>query len=103
MVRQGVTNEELVRRREQIGNQSRQMAAQRIRMRFILLAIAAEENLALTDEEFDRHIAGLAAHMNQTPEKLTADLQSRDEMDSAREDALCEKTMNRLMEMTAAK
>jgi trigger factor len=103
MVRQGVTNEELVRRREQIGNQSRQMAAQRIRMRFILLAIAAEEHLALTDEEFDQHIAGLAAHMNQTPEKLAADLQSRDEMDSAREDALCEKTMNRLMEMTATK
>jgi trigger factor len=99
MIRQGVPREEVEQRRAEVAATATQVGTDRIKLRFILEAVAREEHIELTDAEFETHLGVMAGQHRVPVESLRAEIERRGEMDEVRTDALCNKVLDALVDM----
>lgn len=71
----GATKEQLDSQKDKIFGYAFKNAQERVRLSFILDAIAARENITVSEEELNARIAELAARERAAPERLRADLE----------------------------
>ena len=72
--RRGVSNDEIESSREQIYQAASKSAEEAVKLKYILLAIAEAESLAVNDEQIQQRIAQMAAASRRDPKKLREDL-----------------------------
>lgn len=94
MMRQGAPRDQVEQQRAEIAASATQVGTDRVKLRFILEAIAREEHIALTDAELEEHLAQMARQGHVSPEALRAEIQRRGDMDEVRSDALCNKVLD---------
>ena len=98
MIRQGATKEQVEERHEQLSAQAAGVAANRVKLEFILKAIAGEENIAVSEDDMNEHIQNMSTQYQMPPERLRAELEQRERMDGVRDELLCNKTLDFLLE-----
>jgi trigger factor len=97
MIRQGVPRETMEQQRAGIAARAGVIGGERVRLRFILEAIAAQERIEVRDEDFERALAQMAEQRQMSVEALRAELTRRDELERVRTDVLCDRTMAALV------
>jgi FKBP-type peptidyl-prolyl cis-trans isomerase (trigger factor) len=95
----GLPREAIEENREQIFSAAAKSAEDRLKLRYILLKIAAKENFTVTDTEIDQHIRHLAQRSHKDPAKVKADFKKNDVMDDVRDDLLVDKAMKMLLDL----
>ncbi len=97
-VRQGVSEEELEKHKEQIYEESRKSAVKRIKLRMILMKIAEAENIKLENEDVQRHLMQEAMHRGMRPDDLVKEMRKDEHMVQAmRQNILFDKTLDFLL------
>lgn len=99
--RRGVSAEEIESHKEELFDDATRSATEKIKLRYILRKIAAEEKLTVDQQEVDARIRALAAGWGVPVERLRADLEKREAMDQIRDEVLMDKVVNRLLELAA--
>jgi len=97
LYRQGLSHEDMAQRREQLVKDASRIGTERVKLAFVLKGIAAEEKIAVSDEEIEERIRHLAERYRMPPERLRKELQERDDLDGLKDDVLCDKTMDALL------
>jgi trigger factor len=95
--RRGVPKETLEQKREEILAHAAQRARERIRVSFLLEAIAQAEKITVTPAEMEDRLAALAGRYRVTPEKLKAQLDERGRLGEIEEQVLVGKTLDFLI------
>ncbi len=90
----GVTEEVLKEHERELVGSAAQSARDRIKGTFVLLRIAEQEGIKITDMELRRRINGMAQRYQMPFEKMLKELQKRDAMDQIQEDVLTAKTLD---------
>lgn len=103
MMRQGLTHEAMQERRQQIATEAARLGEQRVRLTFILKAIAGELEVDVTDADVEQRIQEMAQSHRMPHEQLKAQIEERNGMSDLRDDVLCDRTMERLLEMIRIK
>ncbi len=98
MIQQGVSREDMDARRDQLTKEAQEAAISRVKLTYILSAIADGEELTASDEEFEERIRGMAQGYRMTPEQLKAQIEERDSLDEVREDVRRDKAMDVILE-----
>lgn len=93
----GLAREMIEENREQIFSAAAKSAEDRLKLRYVLLKIAAAEKFTVTGDEVEQHIRHLAQRAHKDPAKVKADLQKNEAIGDVRDDLLVEKAMNFLM------
>lgn len=89
----GISDDELKSQEDQILGFAKQSAADRVRSRFLLLRIAEEEKIEVTQEELSMYIMQMAARYEMPVQKLVKDLQRRSAFGAIREQILVGKAL----------
>jgi trigger factor len=103
MLRQGVPHDQVSQNRDQLTAEAARMGAERVKLTFILSAIAREEDVSVSDDDVEMRIQAMAAQHGSPAEKVRSQIEERDGIDSLREEILCEKTLDLLLEKTRVK
>jgi len=90
----GVSRDEIVGRREDILDAATKSSIERIRMEYILDAIAGEEKITAEDAEVDKAVAAVAARYRTDPDVLRADLERRGAMERFRRNIRVDKALD---------
>jgi trigger factor len=98
---QGVTEDEIKENKEEIFETASRNAQQTVKLNYILHKISEAEKVDVTDQEFDAHIAGMAASYRMEPEELMGQLKHRNAVDRLRSELRHRKTMDFVMEQTS--
>ena len=97
-VRQGVSEEELEKHKEQIYEESRKSAVKRIKLRMILMKIAEAENIKLENEDVQRHLMQEAMQRGMRPDDVVKEMRKDEHMVQAmRQNILFDKTLDFLL------
>jgi trigger factor len=97
IVGRGATREDLEKNREAILGAATTQSKERVRLRYILARIAAEEKVEVSDAEVDARLKDLAARYRQPVEKLRATIEERHGLETLRADIRAEKTIDLLV------
>jgi len=97
IVMDGGTREQVREMRESIVNAATRSAAERVKVSYILSRIASEEKIDVADGEADRRIDAMAKEYGMPPEKMRAELEKRNGMESLKSDIRAEKTLDVLL------
>jgi trigger factor len=103
MIRRGVPHEQLSQSRDQLTAEAARVGEDRVKLSFILSAIAREEDISVTDADVDDRIQSMARESSSPPEKVKAQIEERDRMDTLRQEILCDKTLEHLLETARVK
>ena len=98
----GIDREAIEQNREQIFAAAAKTAEEKTKLRYILLRIADEEKVSVTDQELDGYIRSLAMRSQKDPMKLREDLVKNDRIGLVKEDMIATKTLNMLAERQKA-
>lgn len=79
MARAGGTREMLEKHRDEIMGSVAAQASDRVKMLYIVQAIAAEESITLTDADVDQEVARLAQQYGMPDEKLRAEIEKQED------------------------
>ena len=99
MLRQGLPRDQVEQQRAEIAASATRVGTDRVKLRFILEAVAREEKIDLSDAELDEHLAQMARQSHVSPEALRAEIQRRGDMGEVRSDALCNKVLDALADI----
>lgn len=94
----GGDRDSLTKDKDKLLEQSGIMAAGRLRLRYILLAIAREEAIEVTDREVDRHVEMIASSMRESVARVRERMDKNNSMPRLRDDILAGKAMDKLLE-----
>ncbi len=97
----GVDKDAIENAREQIFADAGKTAEQRLRLKYILLKIAREESMVVTDQELDTKIRRDAMQSGHDPAKVRANLVKNHKIPDIREEMLAIKAMARLISTQA--
>jgi trigger factor len=89
----GISDDELKSQEDQILGFAKQSAADRVRSRFLLLRIAEQEKLEVTQQEMTTYLIQMSARYEMPVQKLIKDLQRRNAFGAIREQILVGKTL----------
>lgn len=89
----GVTKEQLEAKKDELFGQATASAKDRLRMSFILDAIAEQEGLKVEETEVNQRIAQTAQRYRVTPERLRAQLAEKDGLGEVEEQVRVAKTL----------
>ncbi len=89
----GVADEEIRSNQDDIVANASVAARERLKSAFILTRIAEKEGIRITREEFDRHLANMAARHQMTVEKLRHQLEERHATGQVEEELLIGKVL----------
>lgn len=93
----GASKEQLAEKKDEIFAHASQSAKERLRMSFILQAIAEKENIAVEEKDMESRIAQMAERYRTTAERLRAQLAERDALGEVEEQVLVGKTIDFLV------
>ncbi|MCX7591840.1 MAG: trigger factor [Kiritimatiellae bacterium] len=103
LVRQGVTREELEARQGDIAGTALEASRERVKLSYILRRIARAEGLTVTDQEVDQRLREIATGHGMEPEQLRRMLEEHGGLDRLRDEILCDKAMDLLLEKARIK
>ena len=103
VVRSGATHEQIAEQQQVILDTATQTSTNRVKLNYILTRIAEEESLSVTDEEFEKNLAEMAARYNMPPAELLKRINENNGMDRMRSDLLSEKTLDHLLDIAKIK
>ena len=87
----------LEEKKSEIFSNARRLAAQRVKLRFLIDRIAKDESLAVTDEELSQAVASLAHRQNIPPRQFVQRI-PREGLEALKRQVLMEKVMDFLIE-----
>lgn len=90
----GLSDEDLLSKKEEIFSHARMGAQFRVKADFILTRIARERGLTASREELLSHIASLAQRLNMPAEKLIKQLVKREALGSVQDDVVRDKALD---------
>jgi len=93
----GVTKEQLEAKKDELFGQATASAKDRLRVSFILDAIAEKEGIKVEETEIDQRIAQMAVRYRTTPDRLRAMLAERDGLGEVEEQVRVSKTLDFLV------
>lgn len=94
----GATQEQLEARKEEILSTARQSSETKVRLDYVLSGIAQRENITVAEQEVQQRVATLAAAYRVPVERLKTELENGDGLDKLRQDIVCEKTLDFILE-----
>lgn len=98
-VRQGVSEEELDSKKEELFDGARRGALQRVKTQLILARIAEEEKIEVDENDFSRYIYFEAQQQRTSPDQIVRELKKNpDQVDEIRQGLLLDKTLDFLVE-----
>lgn len=92
-LQQGVAQEELVQRQEEILGSATQQATQSVKVSFILEQIAKKEGLTVTDQQLTYALANMAARQKKPVKKFMGEAQKSGMVERLRDDLLMESAL----------
>ncbi len=92
--RRGVSEEDLVSHKDELIQSSEKHARNRLRSRFILIKVAREESLEVTEQDLAQKLALMAQQYRMPPDQLRKELEKNDALGSIREDLLVSKALD---------
>ena len=95
-VRRGVTKDQIEAHREDIFNRAAQSSTDRVRMDYVLTRVADAEKVAVTDAEIEQRIGEMADRHGMPRQRLRADLEKRDALESLKRSLRLDKTLDLL-------
>ncbi len=95
---QNLSKDELAAKRDEIIKRAKDSADQRLRLRYILLAIAKEEKLTAEKEDLAARIQAIAQMSNQKPEKIVEQVRRNNNWGMLEEDVLAGKALQKLVD-----
>lgn len=98
MSRQGIPEEKMMEQKDEIVDAARQTAQTSVKLRYILLKIAGEEGLSVSDNELKREMAMMAYAYGMKPQDLEKELSEESAREEFRGDILMRKTMQVLFD-----
>lgn len=98
MSRQGVPDEKMMEQKDEIVESARQTAQTAVKLRYILLKIAGEENISVSDSELKREMAMMAYAYGMKPQDLEKELSDESAREEFRGDVIMRKTMQHLFD-----
>lgn len=94
----GISADEIEGHKEELFDNATRSATEKVKLRYILRRIAAEEKLTVEDAEVEARIRSLAAGWGVPAERLRADMEKRNAMGQVRDDVLAGKVLDLLLE-----
>ncbi len=94
----GVSAEEIESHKEELFESATRSASEKVKLRYILRRIAAEEQITVEEQEVEARIRALAAGWGVPADRLRADLAKREALGQVRDDVLTSKVLARLLE-----
>lgn len=94
----GVSADQIESHKEELFDSATKSATEKVKLRYILRRIAAEENITIEEQEVDARIRALAAGWGVPADKLRADMEKREALGQVREEVLMNKVLSRLLE-----
>ncbi|MCF7837867.1 MAG: trigger factor [Candidatus Marinimicrobia bacterium] len=92
--RQGIQGDQITERKDEIINSATQTGRERLRSRYILLALAKQENLTLSEAELTTTLTRMAIQQQMRAEEIRALFEKDGRLDSLRQDMLAQKTLH---------
>lgn len=99
----GMGDEEIKEKKTEIFETATKNAVDRVKMRYILDAIAEKESIAATEEELSARIQEMAARYRETPAAFRAELEKRKALGHVRQEIRLSKTVDFLLEKAEIK
>ncbi|MBW7909123.1 MAG: trigger factor [Kiritimatiellae bacterium] len=93
----GVSAEEIEGRKEELFETATRSATERVKLRFIVQRIAAEEKVSVTEQDVSNRIRALALAYGMPFDKLRADLEKNDAIKRIREEVLTKKVISHVL------
>jgi trigger factor len=90
----GLSDEELLTKKDEIFSHAQMGAQFRVKADFILSKLARGQNIQATQEELATHIAGLAQRLNMPMDKLVRQLVKREALGSVNNDVIRDKALD---------
>lgn len=90
----GMAPEELQGKKDEIYRFAQKNAHDRVRADFILMKVAEEEKIEVTEAELNERIAGLARRFQMTPKKLVQELEKHDGLSQLEQEMLIGKALD---------
>jgi trigger factor len=90
----GMPDEEIEARSSLLRQNAREKTLQALRRHFILERIAEEENITVSDKDFDELIETIAAYQDESPRRVRARLEKRGTMDVLRNQVLEQRVLD---------
>jgi trigger factor len=100
---QGVSEDDIESKKEEIFETATRNAQEKVKLRYILHEIAEAEDVQVSREAVDEHIAGMARGYGMEPEAVRAELQKRNALDNLKEDLRMSRTLDKLLEEATIK
>ncbi|OGV69051.1 MAG: trigger factor [Lentisphaerae bacterium RIFOXYA12_FULL_48_11] len=95
---QGATREQIEQRRGDILGEATKTSTERVRLSYILSAIADEEKIEVQDAEVDSRIEAMAVRYGMSPDRFRAEIEKREGVDKLKSDIRSEKTLDFLLQ-----
>ena len=90
----GLSDDEIIQHQDEILGNANAQAAVDVKSRFLLLEIAKEEEMTVTQRELAAQIAGIAQRNKTSPKKMAKQLKDSGNLDSIREQILASKALD---------
>jgi len=103
ITQRGTSADEVEGRKTEIFDLASRNAEEKVKIRYILAAIAQQESVHVSDGELDHKIEMMAQQYKSTPDQLHTELKKRDQIENLRSDVLFEKTLDFLLEQAHVK
>ena len=97
----GISTEDIEGHKEELFDSATRSATDKVRLRYVLRKIAAEEKITVEEAEVETRIRGLAAGWGVPFERLKADMQKRNALGQVRDDVMMNKVLARVMELAS--
>jgi trigger factor len=98
MSRQGIADDKMMEQKDEIVEAARQSAQTSVKLRYVLLKIAEQESLSVSENELKREMAMMAYAYGMKPQDLEKELGEESAREEFRGDVLMRKTMQHLFD-----
>jgi trigger factor len=98
ITRRGAGQDVVEERRDEIFDIASRSAADKVKARYILSRIGAEEGVTVSEDDVSARIQAMAAGYATSPEALRGEIQKRGQLENLERDLLFEKTLDFLLE-----
>lgn len=97
----GISTDEIEGHKEELFDAATRSATEKVKLRYVLRRIAAEEKISVEEGEVEARIRSLAAGWGVPADRLRADMEKRNALGQVRDDVLMNKVLGRLLEAAA--
>jgi len=98
---QGVTEDQIKQNKDEIFAVASRNAAQSVKLKYVLHKVSEAEEVEVSEEEWQEHIAGMAASYRMEADELMAQLKHRNALDRVRSDLRHRKTLDFVMDQAS--